>query len=101
MTLRAKIIWFASLLILYLLFWNWYGGNGYPITAEEGKLLMDRIYKTQSEKDYSEIKANFETAIPKDDGREFYMINLETEKPGSKAKTADLGYAKLVIPPLE
>ncbi len=85
---------------LYLLFHFWYGGNSNPISKEEGDLLMKNIKNAQSAEDYSDIQLNFESAIQRDDGKEFYMINLETEKLDPNAKSADLSYAKLVLPML-
>ncbi|MBP6741116.1 MAG: hypothetical protein KA146_14050 [Leptospiraceae bacterium] len=95
-----RIILFITLLIFYLFFFFWYGGNGESITVEEGKQLMEKIKNAQSDVEYSEIQDNFQNAIKMDDGKEFYMVNLETEKTGSEAKSADLSYAKLVIPML-
>ncbi|MDX1960917.1 MAG: hypothetical protein SFU98_20260 [Leptospiraceae bacterium] len=98
--MKKKSILLFSLLTIYILFWFWYGGSSNPISIEEGKNMMEKISKVQSVEEYSMIRSNFENAIPKDDGKEFFMINLEKEKQGIEAKNADKEYAKLVLPML-
>lgn len=38
-----KLGWVALLLILFLMFSAWYGGNGKPISAEEGADLLEQL----------------------------------------------------------
>lgn len=92
--------WIAFLIIFFLAFSVWYGGNGKPISAEDGAM-----YLAQLDANYPDIPANerelsknLRAMIPNDDGKEFYAVNLEQLKEGEAAQEADAAYARLVIP---
>jgi len=97
---KIKIGWCALLAVIFVGFSAWYGGNGKPITPEEGNKLL------KSFREFHDIPPsggrgfadNVEDMISRDDGREFYAVNLENHKEGDQARAADQAYAKIVIP---
>ena len=97
---RLKIAWVVFLTALFVWFSVWYGGAGKPISAEEGERLLEQIRQTYENADDSERRflANIEDMIPRDDGREFYAVNLENLKDGPEAEASDRAYAGVVMP---
>lgn len=98
--LRFKIAWAAFIAVIFVTFSTWYGGASKPISAEEGQILLEKVEQTFGDADESErgFIANIEQKIPRDDGREFYAVNLENLKDGPEAARADRAYAKIVFP---
>ncbi len=98
--LRIKIAWAVLVAVIFIAFSTWYGGATKPISAEEGQILLQQIEQTYRDADDSErgFIANIEQMIPRDDGREFYAVNLENLKDGPEAAQADRAYAKIVFP---
>jgi hypothetical protein len=96
----AQMVWAGVLAALYLAFFLWYGGARAPLTAAEGKVLLDRMEANRAGRAtaHPDLRGNFEALIAKDDGREFVMVNLETHKAGPEAKAADAAYARTVLP---
>lgn len=99
---RAKWGWLSALALFYALFWTWYGGQGSPLSALEGRQLLDAIgavYRAGGvEPAKTDFRANIEAMIAADDGREFYMVNLETRQPGPAAIAAEASYSAVVLP---
>ncbi|WP_164118594.1 hypothetical protein [Sphingorhabdus sp. Alg239-R122] len=99
---KPKFIWATLLALLYGSFWIWYGGNGDPISEEEGKKMLAQIEQVHGVKleDTPEgsMSRNLLAMLPNDDGREFYAVNLETRNKGAKAAEAEARYAEIVIP---
>lgn len=98
----AKWIWLGSLAAIYAVFWIWYGGNGDPLTAAEGDRLLSRMEQMYgiSRKDAppGSLTRNLAEMVPRDDGREFYAVNLETRKPGAEAQAAEEKYTEALLP---
>jgi hypothetical protein len=94
--------WIALLALAYGAFFFWYGGAGEPLTAAEGEALMARIQAlhggTSSAGLHPEFQPNVRALIANDDGREFFMINLDTMIDTPEARAADAAYARIVIP---
>lgn len=99
-SLYVKLIWISALLTFYLVFSVWYGGNGKPITAEEGAVLLERYRAVHTSPAPGEesFLPNVEELIALDDGKEFYAVNLEKLKTGAAAEDADEAYTKIVFP---
>jgi hypothetical protein len=95
----VKIGWVASLVILFTVFSVWYGGNGKPLTQEEGALLIAQLRASYPDSE-SGLADNLEEMIAKDDGKEFYAVNLEQLKVGDEARAADRAYARAIFPQL-
>jgi hypothetical protein len=99
---RGKIIWLTALALFYGGFWIWYGGSGTPVTAAEGKRMLDATRAMYLAHGHAppetDFRANIEAMIAKDDGREFYMVNLETRKDGPAAEKAEADYSAIVVP---
>ncbi|MCR9270055.1 MAG: hypothetical protein NXH72_08730 [Hyphomonadaceae bacterium] len=96
----AKLIWSAVLIVAFIAFSVWYGGNGKPISAAEGARLMEQfetIHGAPADGEESFVP-NVREMIEKDDGKEFYAVNLERLKPGPEAQAADRTYAGIVMP---
>jgi hypothetical protein len=100
--LMLRAGWVALWAVLYAAFFVWYGGNGAPLTAAEGQALMARIRAlhegSASAGLHPEFRPNVEALIARDDGREFFMVNLETLIDTPEAREADAAYARIVIP---
>jgi hypothetical protein len=101
---REKWIWRASLGLIYASFWIWYGGNGDPISEEEGLEMLaevERLHGVRLE-DAPEgsMSRNLRAMLPYDDGKEFYAVNLETRANGPEALEAEARYAAIVVPQL-
>ena len=99
---RAKWIWLASLGLIYASFWIWYGGNGDPISEEEGIEMLaevERLHGVRLE-DTPEgsMSRNLRAMLPHDDGKECYAVNLETRATGPEAIEAEAEYGAIVIP---
>lgn len=96
----VQIAWVAALAILFIVFSAWYGGNGKPLSAEEGAELIAELRASYGDvpSDERGFADNMEAMIAKDDGKEFYAVNLEQLKDGEKAEAADRSYARLVFP---
>lgn len=99
---RCKLLWLGALALVYASFWVWYGGNGTPLSEAEGNRMLDAI--GQMHRDHgktpanTDFRANMAAMIARDDGREFYMVNLETRKPGAEALAAEERYGQVVLP---
>ena len=95
-----KTVWVGFLFASFVAFSLWYGGDGRPITPAEGAALLERfdaIYRDRGEGNHS-FRSNIEDMIRRDDGKEFYAVNLERLKPGDAAKAADAAYTRMVVP---
>ena len=95
-----KNFWMAFLAIVFVTFSVWYGGNGKPLSKEEGNRLIADLraaYENSPERD-SGFAENLEEMIPRDDGKEFYAVNLEKLKAGDAARDADRAYTNVVFP---
>ena len=97
---RLKIVWVVLLAAAFVWFSIWYGGAGKPISPEEGERLLEQIRSTHPDADQSDrsFLSNVADMIPRDDGKEFYAVNLENLKDGPEAREADAGYARIVMP---
>jgi len=99
---RAKWIWLASLGLIYASFWIWYGGNGDPLSEEEGLAMLAEVEQLHGVKleDTPEgsMSRNLRAMLPNDDGKEFYAVNLETRAEGPEALEAEARYAEIVFP---
>jgi hypothetical protein len=99
---KAKWIWLAVVAVMYATFWVWYGGNGEPLSEEEGLEMLKQIEQVHGVKleDTPEgsMSRNLRVMLPNDDGKEFYAVNLETRAKGSAAAEAEERYAEIVLP---
>lgn len=95
-----KLGWVAFLVVFFLVFSAWYGGNGKPISAEDGAKYLAQLDANYADipEDERDLSKNLRAMIPNDDGKEFYAVNLEQLKEGQAAQEADAAYARLVIP---
>ena len=93
----VKVVWVASLVILFAAFSIWYGGNGKPLTPDQGTELIAQLRASYPD-NKSGLADNLEDMIAKDDGKEFYAVNLEQLKTGETARAADRAYAGVVFP---
>jgi hypothetical protein len=99
---RAKWLWLGCLGLIYASFWIWYGGNGDPLSREEGLAMLAEVEQLHGVKleDTPEgsMSRNLRAMLPNDDGKEFYAVNLETRADGPEALKAEARYAEIVFP---
>lgn len=99
---KAKGIWLSLLAALYATFWVWYGGNGEPLGEAESERLIAQIEQAYGvaleEAPQGSMLRNLSDMAPKDDGKEFYAVNLEQLKEGPEAEAADRAYTDIVFP---
>jgi hypothetical protein len=97
-------IWAGAMLALFLGFSFWYGGAGSAVSAEEGAERLSRIraaYAAAGQSGQHPQSLDLLKAwIARDDGREFFMVNLETMRKSPEALSADAAYARAVLPAL-
>lgn len=99
-SLSLKLGWIGFLAIFFFGFSTWYGGNGKPISPNDGAALIAEIRANYGSEDENErgFAENMEAMIANDDGKEFYAVNLEQLKTGDSARAADRAYARTVMP---
>ena len=99
---KAKWIWLGAVALIYATFWVWYGGNGDPISQEEGEAMLaeiEQLYGFDSETlPEGHFVKNIREMIPRDDGKEFYAVNLENLKDTDAGREADRKYVGVVFP---
>ena len=95
-----KLGWVAVLLIFFFLFSAWYGGKSKPLSQEEGAILLEQLLATHGADvvNVDGLYQNMQDMIPRDNGREFYAVNLERIKDSEAARAADRAYARIVFP---
>ena len=93
MTLSARQIAVGALALIYGLFFVWFGGNGKPVSAEEGARYLAAIRTSPSAPLHPEIAINLAKIIAADDGKAFIMVNMETQIPGPEARAETMAYA--------
>lgn len=98
----VKISWIGFITVIFILFSAWYGGNGKPITSEQGAEYLKRLQTAYANLPPEEaiFVENMRNMIAKDDGKEFYAVNLEKLKQGQEAQDADRAYVAVVFPQL-
>jgi hypothetical protein len=94
--------------LLFVLFWVWYGGSGKPLTEQE---ITEGLQALRANNDDAEKIAEVEQLLRKDDGKEFVMQNLVRYRPkalyppayahlGDDPRAADKRYGKAIVWPL-
>jgi hypothetical protein len=97
----ADLVLVAILGAVYIAFMRWYGGKRTPLTQAEGAAFLDRMRAQRPASHgeaHPEFRPNLERLIAKDDGREFFMVNLETQTENADALAAARAYARTVVP---
>jgi len=97
---RFRAVWLGALALGYAAFLFWYGGSGRPVTAAEGRAYLERLRATQEVTEHPDLLPAIEDLIAHDDGREFFMANLISMKPGPEAAAYDAAYSRAVAPAL-
>ncbi|AWM78034.1 hypothetical protein [Phenylobacterium parvum] len=97
---RLRLGWVVLVGLAYLACLLWYGGSGPALTPSEGRAFLERVRTSPSASGHPEVLTTLETLIARDDGREFYMLNLEQLAAGPEARKADMAYARVVLPAL-
>ena len=95
------------LVLLYLAFWYWWGGNGKPLSQAEIEEGLLRLQATDSSEHGKQAVQQVRELLSNDDGKEFIMLNLVRHRPkalyppglnyGDDAKEADRRYGKSII----
>lgn len=106
----------AATALLYALFHLWYGGTGSPMAPSEAQELVDRIEAraraANADAYDAELIRSFRVLAERDDGGEFYMLNLMrfrekaqyppslATKYGADVREAARRYNEAVVPAL-
>jgi len=100
----------GSLVVLYGLFWLWYGGRGKPLSDAETQAFIADLAMAHGGEGMEEALNEVRTLVANDDGREFVMQNLvrhrtralypEGSPYGDDPREADRRYGRLIIWPL-
>lgn len=95
------------LLLIYLAFWFWWGGNGSPMTKHEIDEGLIRLQGTDTTEHGREAVQQVRELLSNDDGREFVMQNLVRYRPkalyppglnyGEDPREADRRYGKSIF----
>ncbi|NWH07185.1 MAG: hypothetical protein HXY22_00785 [Alphaproteobacteria bacterium] len=90
----------GALALLYVVLWVWWGGDGTPLSREEGEAFVAELHRIHGDMGANpEFYPNLAAWIARDDGAEFVMVNLETFKDdGNAAAEADRRYARGIVP---
>ena len=97
---RLRLGWVVLVGLAYVGCLLWYGGSGPALTPGEGRAFLERVRTSPSASGHPEVLKTLETLIALDDGREFYMLNLEQLATSPEARKADMAYARVVLPAL-
>ena len=79
----------AVLAVLYLTFLLWYGGRGRPLAPDEVEDLLRQVRRRAGRDDSTEqaepaMLRHFRDLAGSDDGREFWMVNLQAFRERAK-----------------
>jgi len=97
---RLRLGWLGLVGLAYGALLLWYGGFGPAIRPAEGRVFLERIKTSPSASEHPEVLRTLKDLIARDDGREFYMLNLVQLAEGPVARKADMAYARVVLPAL-
>ncbi|MEY2948349.1 MAG: hypothetical protein RL084_1746 [Pseudomonadota bacterium] len=67
---------YLPLVLLYLVFWLWYGGNGQRMSPQEIEEALHKLSSTDPARDNSAEVEDVRQLLASDDGKEFVMQNL-------------------------
>jgi hypothetical protein len=67
---------YLPLVLLYLVFWLWYGGNGQRMSPQEIEEALRKLSSTDPAHDNSAEVEDVRQLLASDDGKEFVMQNL-------------------------
>lgn len=70
------LVTFGPLVLLYLVFWLWYGGNGRPMSTVEIEEALNKLHSTDPAHNNSAEVDDIRQLLASDDGKEFVMQNL-------------------------
>ena len=97
----------VPLVLLYLAFWFWYGGNGQRMSPQEIEEALHKLQSTDSTHDNSAEVDDVRQLLASDDGKEFVMQNLvryrskalypEGSQFSDDPREADKRYGKSII----
>jgi hypothetical protein len=95
------------LVLFYLAFWHWWGGNGTPMTKQEMEDGLAALQATDTSEHGKEAVQQVRELLSNDDGKEFIMQNLVRYRPkalyptglnyGDDPREADKRYGKSII----
>jgi len=108
----GPLILFSVFVLLYFAFLSWYGGRGSPLTEAETESLLAEMQKRAGKQgqgeDPSPILDQFRELARNDDGREYYMVNLQKFRRkalypqgssfGDDPQVANARYNRVIIP---
>lgn len=95
-----RLGWVTALALFYGAFVYWYGGAGTPLSQAEGQAFLAQLRNHPRMVQHPEYLQVMAKLMAQDDGREFYMFNLEQLRSGPDVEKEDMAYARAVIPAL-
>lgn len=90
-----SIIWLFQL-VLFGSFVAWHTSWKEPLSETEVHVVMERLAKTRPFPK-ADLEIGIEAFLAEDDGRPFYMVNLDNVLQTEEAKAADQAYGQTVI----
>lgn len=106
MLINGPIILSGIFIFIYAVFFFWYGGSSKPLTLSEAESYITAIKKAQGKQGQQDnaVLAQLRNMAEKDDGKDFYMVNLikyrkkDSSNPSDGPMEANSRYSKKVVP---
>lgn len=97
-------------IVLFTVFFLWYGGNGSPMSAQEKELWLLKCQTLYTGTEHAHFISDAQRLLDSDDGKEFIMHNCVRYRPkalypegseyGPDPRAADMRYGKIIFPRL-
>lgn len=97
-------------IVLFTVFFLWYGGNGSPMSAQEKELWLLKCHTLYTDTEHAHFISDAQRLLDSDDGKEFIMHNCVRYRPkalypegseyGPDPRAADMRYGKIIFPRL-
>ena len=97
---RRRLVLIGLLAVAYLAFLYWFGGRGRPLSSAEASTFLARIQASPRAEAHPELVPNLKALASKDDGKPFFMVNLERFDRVPTPKTKTSSYTSAILPAL-
>jgi hypothetical protein len=97
-------------IVLFIVFFLWYGGNGSPMSAQEKEQWLLKCHTLYTGTEHAHLIPDAQRLLDSDDGKEFIMHNCVRYRPkalypegsgyGPDPRAADMRYGRIIFPRL-